>query len=406
MNIIKLIFTGVVILGSPFWGYSHQVDPAAEFIEVPVRVFNKDQVVDNLTLQDFKVYENGSIQKVESLYYIHDHQIARSEGSIQFVPKITKDFYLLFEISKVNIRLKNVIKYFINYMLMPGDSLTIISPKNTYRMKSNALRVLNTEEIERQVIRILNRDSLLQRTDYRNALNEIMKMTEILENRKNIDPSQNIDSSYAASFFEGFNLERYSYFLETLANMRRVDEAKLLNLAKDLKMVEGEKNVFFLYQRDSIPYLKPRFLDQYIRINPEKPDLTHRITYLANFFQRDLAFNVDRLKRSFADSSITLDFFLFTKPLRAFDNLYVIKNPDDILMAFNEITKATGGTSDCFLDPQNSVRAARTALQSYYLLYYSSERSGEDRKFNRLEIKTDISGKNYQIYHRAGYFKY
>jgi hypothetical protein len=406
MKKARVLLAGIIIFAVSLNGQSHQSGSIADYVEIPVRIFKGNFFINNLTLNDFELYEDGTQQDIESLYLIQDNQIVRREGTVIFIPKVSKDYYLLFEISKVNAKLKNVIRFFIQFMLSPGDSLTIISPENTYRMKSNALKVLSTDEIERQVIRILNRDSLIRRSEYRNVLTEIMKMTEFLEERKNIDPSQNVDSTYANTFFEGFNLERYSYFLETLAHLRKVDETKLLNLARDLKKVEGEKNVFFLYQRDSIPYMKPKLLDQYIQVSPEKPDLVHRITYLANFFQRDLSFNADRLKQTFADSSITLDFLFFTKPLRAFNGVYVLQKPEDILLAFNDITRATGGVINSSLDPKNSIQDAREALQKYYVLYYSPDEKRGDGKFKELKIKAKIEGKDYQVFHRAGYYDF
>jgi len=39
-------------------------------IEVPVRVFDRGKFVDNLTIDDFEVYEDGKLQNVVAVYLI------------------------------------------------------------------------------------------------------------------------------------------------------------------------------------------------------------------------------------------------------------------------------------------------------------------------------------------------
>ena len=46
---------------------------------VPVRVFDGANFVDNLTIEDFELYENGKLQKIEALYLTKKTQIERRE---------------------------------------------------------------------------------------------------------------------------------------------------------------------------------------------------------------------------------------------------------------------------------------------------------------------------------------
>ena len=65
-------------------------------IEVPVRVFKNGKFVDNLSIDDFLVYENGIPQKIKSLYLITKTNISRRElktGS--FNPKVASRHYVL-----------------------------------------------------------------------------------------------------------------------------------------------------------------------------------------------------------------------------------------------------------------------------------------------------------------------
>jgi len=50
-------------------------------IEVPVRVFDRGKFVENLTIDDFEVYEDGKLQNVVAVYMIKKIQpeITRSD---------------------------------------------------------------------------------------------------------------------------------------------------------------------------------------------------------------------------------------------------------------------------------------------------------------------------------------
>jgi len=48
-------------------------------IEVPVRVFERGKFVENLTIDDFEVYEDGKLQNVVAVYLIKKTKIERKE---------------------------------------------------------------------------------------------------------------------------------------------------------------------------------------------------------------------------------------------------------------------------------------------------------------------------------------
>ena len=54
-------------------------------IEVPVRVFDRGQFVENLTIDDFEVYEDGKLQNVVAVYLIKKtkNEKERREGKIR-----------------------------------------------------------------------------------------------------------------------------------------------------------------------------------------------------------------------------------------------------------------------------------------------------------------------------------
>ena len=54
-------------------------------IEVPVRVFRGDSFVQDLSIDDFEVLENGIPQKIEAVYLINKRNVERSEEKKRFL---------------------------------------------------------------------------------------------------------------------------------------------------------------------------------------------------------------------------------------------------------------------------------------------------------------------------------
>ena len=149
-------------------------------IEVPVRVFDRGKFVENLTIDDFNVYEDGKLQDVVAVYLIKQTKIERKEEKAQFEPKTSRNFYLFFEITNTSPRIQEAIDYFIQNVLLPGDNLWVISPTKTYKMKSESLRVLPKEEVVKQLKGILRKDAWTGSSDYRGVVDELTRITRTL----------------------------------------------------------------------------------------------------------------------------------------------------------------------------------------------------------------------------------
>jgi len=116
-------------------------------VEVPVRVFKKGTFVDNLTIDDFEVLENGKLQKIEAVYLVKNRAIERSEENKRFFPETSRSFFLFFEVAEYRPKLGDAILYFIHNVLVPGDSFIVVTPMQTYRLKDKALKIYLREEI-------------------------------------------------------------------------------------------------------------------------------------------------------------------------------------------------------------------------------------------------------------------
>ena len=72
-------FAAILVLTISLFPHQEQHAVTVRNIEVPVRVFIGQQFVDNLTIDDFEIYENGIPQKIEALYLANKNDIARQE---------------------------------------------------------------------------------------------------------------------------------------------------------------------------------------------------------------------------------------------------------------------------------------------------------------------------------------
>ncbi|MGD2295637.1 MAG: hypothetical protein PVF22_07350, partial [Candidatus Aminicenantes bacterium] len=82
-------------------------------IEVPVRVLKSGHFIDNLTIGDFEVFEDGIPQRVEAVYLIKKKNIERREEKTRFLPETSRNFYLFFEITEYTGKVGDAVDYFI-----------------------------------------------------------------------------------------------------------------------------------------------------------------------------------------------------------------------------------------------------------------------------------------------------
>jgi len=379
----RLLFNGILLLIICFFGLGNrfqelQHETRAINIEVPVRVFKGDAFINDLTIDDFEIYEDGVMQNIEAVYLIKQQEITRKEEVIKekHKPEINRTFILYFQIRDNLPEINEIIEYFFGNVLLPGDNLTIVSPVKTYHFKEEALDKLSKQEILNQMKAILRRDIKSGSSEYRSLVRHLETIIRT----------------------EGIGSLRDSMcmtVLRKLVALNAVNDPILYKLAEDLKNKNGQKHVFLFYQKNIIPI--PTFLDE-----------TNRIEIL----HQDVSIDADKIERIFSDSSITCHFmFISNTPLYMLDiersgayetlELKMEDRSSDVFSAFRELAKTTGGLLTSSANAAFAFKEAVKASENYYLLYYSPKNYNPDGKFRNIRVK--IKGKNYRVLHRAGY---
>jgi len=344
-------------------------------IEVPVRVFKGDKFVDNLSIRDFEVYENGKPQKIEAVYLIRKTSIKREEAptKVQLKPEVKKrHFVLIFEMDDYLPELNKVLDYFFTEVLASEDTVWVATPATGIQLKKDMLTQMPREKIAEQLKSRLKKD-IRQRT---------LRLKSLIEDLKKI----------AETGGWGQELEPGN-IAQQIADLKMLDEPRIAEFAGALKQMEGQKHAFLFYQKEAY-----RVPTQYVKVLEEHA----RQDYI----------DKEKIQRLFTDASTSINFLFVTKTRADFqDPSY--QNPGstavyeqgsgDFFNAFREIAVATGGLRESSSNPALMFEKAVEAAENYYLLYYKPSDYKADGKYKEIEVR--VKGGNYQVTHRAGYFE-
>ncbi len=378
-------------------------------IEVPVRVFKGSRFIDDLTINDFEITENGKPQKLEAVYYVKKRSVERRDEVQRFVPQTNRNFYLFFEISEYTAKLGQSLDYFVQSVIMPGDSLTVVSPMKTYRLKPRAFEARSRQEIAGQIKGLLRRDSTIGSAEYNNIIADLEDLSRAIIaamsrqfNAQNYVVLDDITVMKYKDLSVDDLLTRYTVTLARLENLRQMDETKLLDFPRILKNDQGQKYVYLFYEREFIPRIDAKTLALFMDLFQERPDLQQKFNDIFGFYNRESPFNIAQLKESYADASIAIHFLFIARSPKNAEGIQYMEQSDDIYSTFREMSRATGGFSEISQNPVYLMKSAVEASESYYLLYYSPRPYVKDGKFREISVR--VKNKDYRVVNRLGYY--
>ncbi len=390
---------------------THQIQEQSVVInvEVATRVFERNTFVDNLTIDDFEIYEDGKLQKLDAIYLIKKKSIERREEIKRFNPQTSRQFFLWFQISEYMPRIRKAIEYFFENVFIPGDSLVVITTVSAYNLNSRSIELKTKEEIADQLTSIIRKDSTTGNLEYRAAIRDLQEIVKIIEARAGETGETATLEEDISTDFSMFNVgsleevvQMYSTIVENLEDLRKIDQQKLLDYAELLKDQEGQKHIFLFYEREFLPQLDPNTLDKFMSQYQGNPALQLTMSTLFQTYKRDVTIDVDRVKQAFADSLISIHFLFLKKMGVHTRGLLMQERSEDIYNAFRQMAQATGGLTESSANPAWAFQKAVDAFENYYLLYYSPTNYSQDGKFKNIEVR--VKDKKLRVTHRAGYF--
>lgn len=376
-------------------------------VEVMVRVLDGGRFVDNLKIDDFEVYEEEKPQKIEALYLVKMTNIERKEELSSFNPKLSRNFFLIFQMIDYNPKLDEAIDYLINEVLLPNDTLSIWTPIDKYNLSAEALKKLPKEKIIKEMKSILRKDTKIGLMSYNDLLKDLKKLVRAMSTAAGFGQESNVMADVETeSTDQGFSLEfllpKYRETLDKLDDLRIVDEKTLLRFSEALKRQQGENYVFFFYQREFRPEINPSIINKMTSVYQDSPNILSELQDLFQFYHRNIQFDVNRIKQAFSDSSFVFNFVFMNKEAEFISGVNMKEQSEDVFSVLSEAAKATGGIVDSSQNPAHGFKSGLEASGSYYLLYYSPADYKKDGKFKPIKVK--VQNKDYQIIHRLGYY--
>jgi len=380
-------------------------------IEVPVRVFKDGLFVDNLTIKDFEVFEDGISQKIEAVYLINKDNIKRKDEKKKFRPQTERTFFLFFEISEYNVKMGEAVDYFIQNVLLPSDKLIVITPMKTYRLIDKGLEIKPKEEIAKELKSLIRKDAITGDSEYRSALKDLQDLVKVISAKLIVgseEVKRILGQSHGIGGLMGLDIEvllmTYMAYLQKLEVLRKVDELKLLDFAKYLKVREGQNYVFLFYQREFIPQIDQKIWIQVSGLFQDVGglDISHMVADSIDWYGRDVTIDVERVKQAYADASSSIHFLFVTRPREHIPGVYFGERSSDVFAPFMEMAKASGGFMESSANPNYLFKKALDASENYYLLYYAPKDYAGDGKFKQIKVR--VKNKGYKVIHRLGYF--
>jgi hypothetical protein len=380
-------------------------------IEVPVRVYKGSRCVDDLTIKDFEILEEGIPQKIEAVYLIKKIAVERSDEKRRFNPDTKRHYFLFFEVADYQPRIREGLEFFMENIYSPEDDLYVTTPLKTYTMKEGALEIKPKPEIVDELVGLIREDTGIGNQEYREAMRRLSAVSQKLAVELGATPTQSTSAPSVTpaggrdildpALDSEMLLLEYTDILAKLENLRRVDEIRLLDFADYLKNKTGQKYVYMFYQQEFIPQVDSRIQSQFESHYQDNPAMLQRMSSLFDFFTREKSFDVDKVKMAYSDSSTSIHFLFLTQREVAEQGIQLVEHSEDIFSAFREMAIATGGLAVSSGNPAFAFKQALDASENYYLLYYRPKNYIVDGKFK--EIKVRVKDKKYKVLHRAGY---
>jgi VWFA-related protein len=383
----------------------HQV--TVSNVVIPTRVFDGNAFINDLKIEDFELFEDGVLQKIEALYLTNKSDVERAEEFKVFSPRTTRNFYLIFQITEYNPKFEEAFDHLFNEVMTPEDTLTIMTTVKNYNLPKNALSKYTPEKLSKEMQGIIRKDAKIGAANYRSIMNDLKRIVRSISTATG-------EQSIMGEFVEGGGgeggesieriLPKYRESLATLERSRVVNEQWFLKLAQELKRKQGQKNVFFFYEREFRPEINSTVHNNIINQYQEQPHVIAQVQELFQFYRRDTNINAKKIRETFADSGVDFYFlFMNKKPARSF-GVKMREQSEDVFSLFKEVTRATGGIIDQSQNPAEGFKNSISASENCYLLYYTPSNARKDGTFRNIVLK--VKDKEYKVTHRQGYFAF
>lgn len=374
----------------------------ARRVEIPVRVYSGSQFADNLQLQDFELVENGRPQAIESLALVVKDRIARVEPALSERATVPRSFYLMFQMIEYEARIEKALTHLFKDVLVPGDNVTIITPMKPYSLAPNALTLKPREMIAKEMNNLLRKDIQRGTGEYKSLVSDLKRIIKAISGTSQTGGAEDESDATESLFGIDHLLSRYRTSLQKLESLRLLEENRFLSFAQAMKKINGQKIVFFFYEREFLPEMSQSVLNLLMSEYQDRDDILAGLSEMFQYYKRTISFEIPRVKQALSDAGVTFNFVFMTREPKYAFGITWRDQSEDSFRIFSELAAATGGRIDNNLDPEAGLRNATDASEKYYILTYTPSPEPKDGSFRSIVVR--VKGTGYTISHKLGYF--
>jgi hypothetical protein len=370
-------------------------------VEVPVRVFRNRKPIDNLTKNDFLLYENGKPQPINGFFIKKkkikpstDTPVSRSQPS-----KTGRYFVLIFDVSDYNNRLKEGIQYLFEEILEEQDEvLTFINDKSvSFRPLGNKNQAL--EKLKPLIKDQCQKKSMLMLQYH----NEIIRRIQYVRQEREVYPvGVHIPIDFLRNYLNLWERYRKKYLVPELDTF--------FNFARHLKKIKKEKWVLNFYQVELFPKLdrdgplRKEFVEfaNALEMGIGGPSVDssiwgREIHTLLDKIDRSFDyvdnFPLDELNKLFYKANTTFHSILIPTSKKSISgNLKIERVATDIENLLPVLSKSTGGMLLTSTEIKESLRKIQEKEDVYYLLTYAPT-----QKQGMGKIKIKVKNGKYKV---------
>ncbi len=366
-------------------------------IEIPVRVYYKNEPVNNLTKDDFKIYEGKKLQTINGFFVkrkIIAHKISEQEET-----STGYFFVLIFQITDFNDEFKKGLDYLFNNMINENDQILLVVNKKSFSF-NNLSDKKSVQESMENIIKTDSEKERLAMFQYINQIEQELNLSKFETEVRRSSSSSGLGDTphYAVKDF----LSKYLMIWNDYKSRYLVpDIEEYYKFSQYLKNIKKEKWVINFYQLELFPriildnntkrFIRNQIAEWEISANQEIVTFARIIDKLLIDIDRSLKisndFPSDEVTKIFYKvNAIYHSIFIRTNlPTLIQDNDY-IKIAGDIESNLREICQNTGGLLINSKDLETALESISKKEDIYYLLTYAPK---NPEQVGKIKIKVN-----------------